>query len=615
VGRQVKEMADSLKPIPIISLKGYSEFPAQDALKKFGIKDASDPKLEEATATVYREEFHGGTMKEGSGPLSGLPVSEAKEKAADLLARTGRLAKMYELPEKVVCRCGTRCYVKILENQWFLNYSNPEWKAKTKDLIQKARVLPPESLEWYFSTIDWLDDRPCARRSGMGTKLPWDKEWIVETLSDSTIYMAYYTISKFVNAEKVSPENLTPEVCDHIFFGKGNAANVAKGAGLTEKLLREMRTEFNYWYPVDLRHSAKELIPNHLTFFAFHHAALFPEKHWPMGFSVNGMIELEGKKMSKTKGNWVSWKTAIEKVGPDAYRLASCLTADGMDDADWRMAGAEDARLKVDSVIPFVKKSLKASTARSKDTMDAWLLSSMNRRIQAATEAMQDMRMRRGAATVFIDTWNDIRRYLHRVNRPRKQTLVDVFNAWVRMMTPFTPFMAEELNHELGGKGLVSQADWPSQKDFPLDESAELTETVVDRVIEDARNVLKVVKGPRTRLNVYTPSKEAREYFVALANTKGKKEGVGAIVKKYSSLKIGPDRVFKLLYEVGDELLAKYLSLPKFDEHKALSDAAKFMGEELGVPVTVQRADSADLRDPGKKAKDALPMKPALFIE
>jgi len=127
--------------------------------------------------------------------------------------------------------------------------------------------------------------------------------------------------------------------------------------------------------------------------------------------------------------------------------------------------------------------------------------------------------------------------------------------------------------------------------------------------------VLKVVRGPRTKLNVYTPSREAREYFVALASTKGKKEGAGAIVKKYSSLRIGPDRVFKLLYEVGDELLAKYLSLPRFDEHKALSDAAKFIGDELGMPVTVQRADSADLRDPGKKAKDALPMKPALFIE
>ena len=78
---------------------------------------------------------------------------------------------------------------------------------------------------------------------------------------------------------------------------------------------------------------------------------------------------------------------------------------------------------------------------------------------------------------------------------------------------------------------------------------------------------------------------------------------------------MNPDRVFKLLYEVGDDLVAKYLSQPKFDEYRTLSDATKFMGDELGITVTVQKADSQDLKDPGKKAKDALPMKPALFFE
>ncbi|MDV3294127.1 MAG: leucine--tRNA ligase [Nitrososphaerales archaeon] len=615
VGRQVKEIADSVKPVPIIAMKGYSSLPAEDALKRFGVQDSSDPKLEEATQSVYKEEFHGGVMKEGSGPLSGLKVREAKTKAVELLARTGRLATMYELAEKVVCRCGTRCYVKILENQWFLNYSNQAWKAKTRELIQKADVFPPESREWYNSTIEWLDDRPCARRSGMGTKLPWDKDWIVETLSDSTIYMAYYTISKFVNQEKVSPENLTLGVCDYVFFGKGSPANVAKAAKITEKLLKEMRAEFTYWYPVDMRNSGKELIPNHLTFFAFHHAALFPEKQWPKGFSVNGMIQQEGRKMSKTKGNWTPWKTALEKYGADALRLALCLTADGMDDADWRMGSAEDAKGRIASVIPFVKKSLNSSAKKEKGVLDAWLLSTMNRRIKATTAAMEEMKIRRASSTAFLEVWNDIRWYIRRVGEPRKQTLVDVLNAWVRMMAPIAPFMAEQLNHELGGKGLASQADWPSLRDFPLDESAELSETVIDRVIEDARNVLKVVKGPRSKLNVYAASDQAREYFVALARSREKKESVGAVLKKFAALKISPDRVFKLQYEVGEELLGKYLRELKFDEYRTLNAASKFMSAELGLAVSVQKAGAQGTSDRGNRAKDALPMKPAFFME
>ncbi|MGD0477619.1 MAG: leucine--tRNA ligase [Nitrososphaerales archaeon] len=614
-GRPVKEIADNLGPITIITLSGYSQVPAEDAVKKSGATDSLDPRLEAATEELYSAEFHRGVMSQTSGPLAGLTVSEAKAKAVELLTKTARLGKMFELPEKVVCRCGTRCYVKILENQWFLNYSNAEWKAQARQVIERAGVFPEEARQWFYSTIEWLNDWPCARRSGMGTKLPWDKEWIVETLSDSTIYMAYYTLSKFVNLEKVATESLTPQVFDYIFFGKGNPANISKAAKMTEKRLRDLHAEFSYWYPVDLRNSAKELIPNHLTFFAFHHAALFPEKYWPRGFGINGMILLEGKKMSKTKGNFVTWRAALEKYGADGLRLALALAADGMDDADWRERNAEDAKAKVESVIPFVKKSLKSATSREKEAMDSWLISSVHRRVATVMQAMEEMKIRRAAATTFLDMWNDIRYYLRRSRKPRKETLVDVFNAWLRMMAPFAPFMAEELNHELGNKGLACQADWPALKDFPLDEEAELAETVVGKVIEDARNVLKVVRGPRSKLNVYVSSESARNYFMELVAAKQKKENVAAVVKKFAALKIGPDRVFKLGFELGEEMVGKYLAHRGFDEYEVLSYASEFISGELGVPVSVQKVGGKGTRDPANKGKGALPMKPAFFLE
>jgi leucyl-tRNA synthetase len=615
VGRQIKEIADGISPIPILSLAGYSQIPAADAVKKLAIKDSMDPQLEAATAEVYSAEFHRGVLTQNSGPLAGLTVAEAKAKALELLAKTERLAKVFELPEKVVCRCGTRCYVKILENQWFLNYSNPEWKAKAKLVIDRAKVYPEEARQVFYSTIEWLNDWPCARRSGMGTKLPWDKDWIVETLSDSTIYMAYYSISKYVNLEKIGPENLTPHVLDYVLLGRGNPANLAKAAGTTEKRLRELRNEFTYWYPVDLRNSGKDLIPNHLTFFAFHHAALFPEKYWPQGFGINGMILVEGKRMSKTKGNFVTWQGALEKFGADAFRLALALTADGMDDADWRDRAAQDAKVKVESVIPFVKKTLRSASDRDADELDSWLTSSVNRRIVTATEAIEELRMRRGSATIFLDIWNDVRYYLRRTEKPRRQTLMDVFNAWVRMMSPFTPFMAEDLNHELGGKGLVCQADWPSPKDFPMNEEAELAEEVLNKVIEDARNVLRVVKGPRTRLNVYVCSDSARSYFFDLATARRKNEGVGQVVKKYTSLGIQPDRVFKLTFEIGEEMLAKLTAHRGFDEFRTLSSASEFMAGELGIKVLVQKAGAKDVHDPANRAKNALPTKPGFLLE
>jgi len=67
-----------------------------------------------------------------------------------------------------------------------------------------------------------------------------------------------------------------------------------------------MRGEFEYWYPMDLRVSAKDLIQNHLTMSLFNHAAIwqnFPEK-WPKSYYVNGHIMIDGEKMSKEKGNF-----------------------------------------------------------------------------------------------------------------------------------------------------------------------------------------------------------------------------------------------------------------------------------------------------------------------
>ena len=44
-------------------------------------------------------------------------------------------------------------------------------------------------------TLNWLKEHACSRTYGLGTRLPWDESWLIESLSDSTIYMAYYTVA------------------------------------------------------------------------------------------------------------------------------------------------------------------------------------------------------------------------------------------------------------------------------------------------------------------------------------------------------------------------------------------------------------------------------------
>lgn len=45
------------------------------------------------------------------------------------------------------------------------------------------------SLSKFNFTLGWLKEWACTRLFGLGTRLPWDESWVIESLSDSTIYM------------------------------------------------------------------------------------------------------------------------------------------------------------------------------------------------------------------------------------------------------------------------------------------------------------------------------------------------------------------------------------------------------------------------------------------
>ena len=72
------------------------------------------------------------------------------------------------------------------------------------------------SLKQYVRTLNWLGNWACSRNFGLGTHLPWDEQFVIESLSDSTIYMAYYTIAHLLQGEgnvdgkKIGPTGVAP---------------------------------------------------------------------------------------------------------------------------------------------------------------------------------------------------------------------------------------------------------------------------------------------------------------------------------------------------------------------------------------------------------------------
>ena len=67
---------------------------------------------------------------------------------------------------------------------------------------------------------------------------------------------------------------MTPEVWDYVYFKN---ANFPTNTTIAKDKLDVMRREFQYWYPLDLRASGKDLVPNHLTYFLYCHAAIWQD--------------------------------------------------------------------------------------------------------------------------------------------------------------------------------------------------------------------------------------------------------------------------------------------------------------------------------------------------
>jgi len=620
------ETVKQIKPISLIKVGGFGEFPAVEIVKQMGVKDQHDPKAEEATKELYKKEFHGGILNENCGPYAGRMVREVKDSLIRDFKQKGVADSMFDLPQPVVCRCMTPCVVKVLSDQWFLNYSNVEWKQKAKEAVAGMKIFPQAATQWFVTVIDWLKEWACARTTGFGTPLPWGKGWIIETLSDSTIYMAFYTINKQIREHKIKPEALTREVFDYIFFGKGDAQTISQTTELEAERLNAMREEFLYWYPFDLRVSAKELVPNHLTFCIFHHVALFPPEHWPRAIGVNGMLMIEGKQMHKSKGNFVTMKGAVERYGADATRCALLLGAEEMDDPDWRSDNAVDVQNKLEAWRKFAEDLYSSAESDAVGHLERWLISKLQKRINTVSASLEELKTRTALQVALFETWNDFRWHIQRKGKASIGAMREVIEVWIRLMSPFAPFVCEELWSGIGERGFVSVAGWPEADADKIDLVAEENEALLVDLIDDTLNVLKATKITPKRICYYAASGwKGKVHLKVLMKAEVGEVKMNEIMKEIaadsmlnSHIKEAAalvPRLIKALNKLPSERKANMLQIKEREEKKVITDAISFLKERFNADIAVYDEDEKERYDPRQRAQMAMPSQPAIYIE
>jgi leucyl-tRNA synthetase len=620
------EAVKRIKPISLIRVEGFGEFPAVEIVDQMGIEDQHDARAEEATKTLYKKEFHAGLLKKNCGQYAGKKVSEVKDALIRDFKHVGAADSMYDLPQSVVCRCMTPCIVKILSDQWFLNYSNPAWKEKAKMAVAKMNIYPETATQWFIAIIEWLREWACARTTGFGTPLPWGKGWIIETLSDSTIYMAFYTINRHIRQHRIKPEALTHEVFDYIFFGKGNEALLGKTSGIKIQVLKEMRTEFMYWYPFDLRISAKELLPNHLTFCIFHHVAMFPQEQWPRAIGVNGMLMVEGRQMHKSKGNFVTLKNAVEQYGADATRCALLLGAEGMDDPDWRGENAADIQGKLTSLYKLALDIIKKAKSDEMEHLEKWLLSRLQQRISDVTQNLEKLKTRTALEITLFEIWNDFRWYTHRKGRTKAKAVREALEVWLRLLAPFAPYLCEELWNATGKKEFISLAEWPREDEDKVNLLAEEQENLLKDLIEDTMNILKATKIAPRQICYYTASSLKRKVYHILVREAAKGEvKVNKIMKKLArdkTLKRNMKAVasfvpkaLKILNKLPKERKERLEKAEIGNEIEFINSVLDFLERRFATKVTVYNEEEKSRYDPKQRSALAIPGHPAIYIE
>jgi leucyl-tRNA synthetase len=491
-------------------------------------------------------------------------------------------------------------------------------------------ILPNKIKTEFKDVIEWLHERACARQQGLGTKLPWDKDWIVESLSDSVIYMAYYTISRFVNDGTVTPENLTKEFFDYIFLDKGDISLAASTSKLSKDTISIMKKEFSYFYPVDSRHSGRDLVQNHLSFFVLNHVAIFEKKLWPQEIVVNGSVMMDGAKMSKSMGNIIPLRDAIRDHGADPIRLAIISSAELLQDADFNMESVSGIQNKLESLLEECSR-LKNSTIDELESEDKWILSRTQSMISQVTESIEKMRLREGLHDILFTFESDLSWYAKRVDAKSRKNISGILHKInsirVAMLSPFAPHIAEEMWERLGNSDLVSKSDWPEYSKDNVDSTSIQAEELLKSTIDDITNILKVTKITPQKIVIYVNSDEFKSkiYHKILGIMVGGQNNMGIVMKELiadpetTDAKKMPDLVKKIIKDLHSEsevIKSMKLESKEFSEKEFLSAELASIGKkEFGVKISVYSETDSDIYDPKGKARYARPFKPAILIE
>ncbi|XP_012407263.1 leucine--tRNA ligase, cytoplasmic [Sarcophilus harrisii] len=494
------EMVMPFEPVPIIEIPGIGNLSAPSICDELKIQSQNDrEKLAEAKEQLYLKGFYEGIMLVDG--FKGQKVQDVKKTIQKKMIDNGE-ALIYMEPEKqVISRSSDECVVALCD-QWYLDYGEETWKKQTSQCLRDLETFCDETRRNFEATLGWLQEHACSRTYGLGTRLPWDEQWLIESLSDSTIYMAYYTVAHLLQGgnlrgQEESPlgiraQAMTKEVWDYIFFKEAPFPKTQ----IPKEKLDKLKDEFEFWYPVDLRVSGKDLVPNHLSYYLYNHVAMWPGQSdkWPKAVRANGHLLLNSEKMSKSTGNFLTLTQAIDKFSADGMRLALADAGDTVEDANFVEAMADAGILRLYTWVEWVKEmvanwdSLRSGPASTFN--DRVFASEMNAGIVKTEQNYEKIMFKEALKTGFFEFQAAKDKYRELAIEGMHRDLVFQFiEVQTLLLTPICPHICEHVWMLLGKPDSIMKAEWPLAG--PVDEVLIRSSQYLMEVAHDLRLRLK----------------------------------------------------------------------------------------------------------------------------
>ena len=592
----------------------HPEMPALAALEILHTNpNAIDDMLEFATKLLYREESHWGKMI--LGKYNGMREPEARDLIKADLMKSNDAFEIFALSnaEPVYCRCGTKVIVKAVENQWFINYGDSKWKEEVRTVFNGMSIFPEKYKHTFENVVNWIDVRATERAQGLGTPFPLNPNHIIESLSDSTIYMLFYTFSNILRSNGIRPEQLKPEFFDYVITSKGDAEEVAKSTGIDSMVIKKCKDSLSYWYQHTSRHSGPDLIYNHLTMYVFNHVALLPKQFWPKQIVVNGFVNYEGEKMSKSLGNIIPLTDGIAQYGADPLRFIEIAGAELDTETEFSATGIESVKSRNEFLSKLIS-NIQTMKSSELSHIDYWLYSKLNTKIRSATECMEGMRIKEAYTSIYYNSVSELRWYFER-GGSNAIAIRDFLESVTLMLAPVMPHIAEEFWQMLGKNTLVAKERWPESDAQMINESEEAIEEEIKHMAEDLEQSITLT----AKIDANKGKKLDSIRIILADDWKVKAFNMLAKTKIISQVMNGPD-----FSTMDKAVLSKFLTqfsknmqglvqMPEVNSDAILAsfvEAKEYLGKRFGASIDVEKESVSK----SPRSSRAMPGKPSIDL-